>query len=173
MLVPLYEGADGGAVVVLTRRSPLLRSHTHQVSFPGGGRDVGETLVQTALREAYEEIRLDPRTVEIVGELDRLVTVTTGASVVPFVGVLPPGRPELVPEPAEVEHILHVPLAELTSDDVHREELWVWPDGGEQRPVHFFELDGDTVWGATAAVLHRFLCTCLGLGEVHSRPLTP
>ncbi|MEM8905334.1 MAG: CoA pyrophosphatase, partial [Actinomycetota bacterium] len=170
VLAPFYE--DGGELyVVLTRRSPRLRSHTHQVSFPGGSRDEGETLVETALREAEEEIALDPTTVELVGELDRLHTFTSGAVIVPYVGVLP-GRPDLVAAPAEVEHILHVPVSELMADEVHREELWPFPDGGV-RPVHFFELVGDTVWGATAAMLRQLLLTCFGLTETSPHPLTP
>lgn len=172
VLAPFYEDDDGELMVVLTRRSPHLRSHTHQVSFPGGSRDDGEELVETALREAEEEVGLDPSIVEIVGELDRLHTYTSGAVIVPFVGVLHGGRPALVPEPAEVERILHVPVAELMAPDVHREERWPFPDGGV-RPVHFFELVGDTVWGATAAMLRQLLLTVLGLPESSPRPLTP
>lgn len=172
VLAPFYEDDDGELTVILTRRSPHLRSHTHQVSFPGGSRDDGEELVTTALREAQEEIALDPSVVEIVGELDRLHTYTSGAMIVPFVGVLAGGRPDLVPEPAEVERILHVPVSELMAPEVHREERWPFPDGGI-RPVHFFELVGDTVWGATAALLRQLLLAVLGLPEPSPRPLTP
>ncbi|MEM9037396.1 MAG: CoA pyrophosphatase [Actinomycetota bacterium] len=171
VLAPFYVDDDGELTVVLTRRSPRLRSHTHQVSFPGGSRDEGEELVETALREAEEEVALDPTTVEIVGELDRLHTYTSGSMIVPFVGLLP-GRPELVPSPAEVERIIHVAVSELTSDEVHREEIWPFPEAGE-RPVHFFELDGDTVWGATAAMLRQLLLTVYGLPETSPHPLTP
>ncbi len=170
VLAPFYE-EDGDLRVVLTRRSPTLRSHTHQVSFPGGSRDDGETLEETALREAEEEIALDPSSVELVGELDRLHTFTSGSVIVPFVGLLPE-RPELIASPSEVEHILHVPVSELLDAEVHREEIWPFPDGGE-RPVHFFELVGDTVWGATAAMLRQLLLTCLGLPDPSPRPLTP
>ena len=160
VLVPLYEH-DGRVWVLLTRRAGHLRSHQGEVSFPGGGRDGDEALVTTALREAEEEIALDPSTVEVVGELDHLSTVTSGSFIVPFVGILP-GRPDgLVPNPDEVEHILHVPLAELLAEEVYREEVWSFEEA--ERPIFFFELVGDTVWGATASMLRRLLALVLGV----------
>ncbi|HEX7097442.1 MAG TPA: CoA pyrophosphatase [Acidimicrobiales bacterium] len=157
VLVPLYE-QHGQTHVVLTRRSPQLRSHTWEVSFPGGRADDGESPWQTALREAHEEIALDPATVRPIGELDRFVTVGSRSLVHPVVGALPE-RPRLTPEPAEVDQILHVPLAELLADDVFREELW--PIGDRERAITFFELHGNTVWGATAAMLRQLLTLAL------------
>lgn len=160
VLVPLYEH-EGSVWVVLTRRAAHLRSHQGEVSFPGGGREGDEPLVTTALREAEEEIALPRETVEVVGELDHLATVTSGSFIVPYVGFLP-GRPEgLVANPDEVEHILHVPLAELLAEEVYREELWSF--AGAERPIFFFELHGDTVWGATASMLRRLLALVLGV----------
>lgn len=160
VLVPLYEH-EGSVWVVLTRRAAHLRSHQGEVSFPGGGREGDETLATTALREAHEEIGLPPETVEVVGELDHLATITSGSFIVPYVGFLP-GRPGvLVANPDEVEHILHVPLAELLAEEVYREELWSF--AGAERPIFFFELHGDTVWGATASMLRRLLALVLGV----------
>ncbi len=102
-----------------------------------------------------EEIALDPSLVEIIGELDHLATVSSGAEIVPFVGALP-GRPDTRPNPAEVEAVLHVPLAELLDPAIFREEIWTFP-GGYDQPITFFELVGDTVWGATAALLRQLL----------------
>ena len=155
VLVPLYEH-DGEAHVVLTRRSPHLRTHRWEIAFPGGRQDPGETLWETALREAHEEVALDGSTVECLGELDRLRTVSSNSGIVPFVARLP-DRPDLVPNPAEVERILHVPLGELLAPGVHREERWRWPGADDDRAVHFFELEGDTVWGATANLLVQLL----------------
>lgn len=153
VLAPIYEH-DGVAHVVLTRRSPALRVHSGEVSFPGGGRDAGEELTDTARREAHEEIGLHPELVEIIGELDHLSTVTSNSFIVPYVGLLD-GRPELVPSPAEVDAVLHVPLAELLDPEVFREERWDL--FGAERSIYFFELHGDTVWGATAAMLRQLL----------------
>jgi 8-oxo-dGTP pyrophosphatase MutT (NUDIX family) len=158
VLAPLYE-EDGQVYVVLTRRAQHLRSHRGEVSFPGGGQDGGETLLETALREADEETALDPSTVEIIGELDHLETVMSRSFIVPFVGVLP-GRPELTANPDEVELILHVPLDELLLDGVYREELWGLAP--LDRPLIFFEIVGDTIWGATGAMLRNLLAVATG-----------
>jgi 8-oxo-dGTP pyrophosphatase MutT (NUDIX family) len=161
VLVPLYDD-EGEATVVLTRRSPELRSHTWEVSFPGGRADDGETAWQTALREAHEEIALDPASVRPIGELDRFVTVGSRSLVHPVVGALT-ARPALEAAPAEVDQILHVTLAELLLDEVFREELW--PIEGNWRPITFFELHGNTVWGATAAMLRQLLGISLGVED--------
>jgi 8-oxo-dGTP pyrophosphatase MutT (NUDIX family) len=154
VLVPLYD--EGGlAHVVLTRRTWGLRTHQGEVSFPGGRVEPGESPVDGARREAWEEIALDPASVEVIGELDHLATVSSGSFISPFVGVLP-GRPETRPSPHEVEAVLHVPLAELLDPEVFREEHWTFP-GGRVQPITFFELVGDTVWGATAALLRQLL----------------
>lgn len=160
VLVPLYDH-DGEAWVVLTRRSANLRAHSGEVSFPGGRHDDGDPdLVATALREANEEIALDPTHVEVVGELDHLATVTSGSFIVPYVGVLE-GRPQaLRPHEAEVEAVIHVALSELLADGVFREELWSW--GDVVRPIVFFDLLGDTVWGATASMLRQLLGVVTG-----------
>lgn len=158
VLAPLYE-QDGEPLVVLTRRAQHLRSHRGEVSFPGGGHEGDEDLRQTALREAEEETGLDPASVEIVGELDHLQTVTSRSFIVPFVGVLP-GRPELTPNPNEVELIRHVRLRELLEDDVFREERWGLAP--RDRPIYFFEIEGDTIWGATAVMLRNLLAIATG-----------
>jgi 8-oxo-dGTP pyrophosphatase MutT (NUDIX family) len=143
------------AQVVLTRRSSRLKSHSHQVSFPGGRLDTGEQPANAALREAQEEVGLDPEQVELIGRLTKLRTVMNPAAITPFVGVLA-SRPELVPNPAEVERAFTVPLVELTDAQVFRQEEWEFPDGSI-RPMQFFELLGDTVWGATARMLYELL----------------
>ena len=161
VLAPLYDH-EGEAWVVLTRRAQHLRAHQGEVSFPGGRRDGDEPLVATALREAEEEIRLDPDSVEVIGELDHLTTAISSVAIAPFVGALPGVPTDLRPADAEVERILHVPMSELLADGVFHEEIWRL--GERTRPMWFFELDDDTVWGATAALLRQLLGRVLGLG---------
>ena len=153
VLAAIYD--DGGeSTIVLTRRSAALRLHSGEVSFPGGGQDDGEDLWDTALREACEEVGLDRSLVEFIGELDHLSTITSNSFIVPFVAVLSE-PPELHPSPAEVDAVLRVPLRELLDAATFREERWnVF---GTDRPMFFFDLVGDTVWGATAAMLRQLL----------------
>jgi 8-oxo-dGTP pyrophosphatase MutT (NUDIX family) len=154
VLCVLHEDA-GQVQVLLTRRSQQLRSHTGEVSFPGGRLEDGEEPEMCALRETSEEIGLDPAAVRIIGTLRPLATTTTKAAVIPFVGVLD-ALPPLRPNPAEVERVFSVPLAELATPGVYQLELWTAPDGLEH-PVHFFYLAGETVWGATARLLRELL----------------
>ncbi|MFT5530597.1 MAG: 8-oxo-dGTP pyrophosphatase MutT (NUDIX family) [Candidatus Poriferisodalaceae bacterium] len=161
VLIPLVQ-SDGGLAVVLTRRTGRMRSHAGEVSFPGGAQDPGESLWTTAVREAEEEIALPRRMVSAVGELDRLVTLSSRARIHPYVGYI--GElPPLVPNPAEVDRILLVDLFDLVAEGVYREELWHLPTFDGPRSIAFFELDGDTVWGATAAMLRQLLCIGLDL----------
>ena len=155
VLVPLFE-EGGEARVILTKRPQTMPSHRGEIAFPGGGYDpsLDAGLMETALREAREEIGLDPDTVEIVAELDTIGTVGSGFVISPFVGVLA-ARPHLDPHPTEVVKVFDVGLSELMHDDTFREERWdMWVD---DVPVHFYELPGETVWGATARILTAFL----------------
>lgn len=168
VLAPLYEDA-GELFVILTRRTWQLRSHQGEVSFPGGRHDdTDPDLWETALRESREEIALDTSTVDQIGELDHLATVTSRSFIVPYVGALPPGMPATTANPSEVSAVLHVPVAELLDPAIYREERWTFP-GGWDRPIFFFELVGDTVWGATGAMLRQllgFVTGTLGRGQL-------
>ncbi len=157
VLVLLYEH-QGEPWVVLTRRAWHLRHHAGEVSFPGGRREPDDAdLWATALREAAEEIGLDPSSVWRIGRLDSFVTVGSRSLVCPYVATVD-AFPELVADPVEVEQVLYVPLSELTDPDAWREEIWSLDAAfGGLRTMTFFELPGDTVWGATAAVLRRLL----------------
>ena len=152
VLVPLFE-RHGEAHVILTRRPDTMPTHQGEVSFPGGGlRDgVDATLLDAARREAEEEIGLPRDAVEIVAELDTLATVGSRFTITPFVGLVDV-LPRLVPHPGEVVKILEVPLSELLDPDAFHEEYW-----GSPEAISFFELPGETVWGATARVLVAFL----------------
>ena len=162
VLVPLYED-NGETHVILTRRSPNLRSHTHEVSFPGGRVDPTDVDDwDTALREAHEEVALDRALPRHIGDLDSFVAGGSQTFVTPLVAVLAE-PPTLIRSEAEVEHILHVPLAELLLPEVFREEIWT--RGGVIHRITFFELHGDTVWGATGSMLRQLLAIVTGAGE--------
>lgn len=161
VLIPLYGDRDE-TTVILTRRAPHLRTHGREVSFPGGGHEPGDVdLWATARREAQEEIGLDPAAAVRIGELDPFFTVGSDSLVHSYVAELPAGRPKgLRPDPTEVEKILHVPLRELLAPETYRQERW--PRDGTMRPINFFEIPGDTIWGATAAILRQLLLLATG-----------
>lgn len=157
VLVTLTDG-ERGPEVLLTRRSWELRHHKGEISFPGGRMDPGETPVETALREAHEEVGLEPAAVRIHGELEHLNTVVSRSYIVPKVGVVDRPLP-LAGRTMEVDRVLWVPLAELTRPDTYRAE--VWGMGSTDRTLHFFHLDDETIWGATGRILYDLLVRVL------------
>jgi 8-oxo-dGTP pyrophosphatase MutT (NUDIX family) len=156
VLCAVFDDERGDAHVILTRRTEWMRSHSHQVAFPGGRCEEGEDPVDAALRESQEEIGLDPSSVEIVGRLTKLAAITNpGGAIHPFVGIIKGGRPAYDPNPDEVERVFDIALADLMEDGCFREEIWGIADS--ERPISFFELDGETIWGATARMLVELL----------------
>ena len=151
VLIPLMP-AEEGCQVVFTRRSDALRDHAGQVSFPGGRREPGETAVQTALREAWEEIGLPPDRVTVLGRLGAYHT-GTGFRVRPVVGwVQPPVAWR--PDPGEVAEVFSVPLGFLTdpaNHDTHQLERQ-----GECLTFHALTWREHFIWGATAGMLMQF-----------------
>ena len=154
VLIPLVL-EDGEWHILFTRRTQRVESHKGQVSFPGGGCDAGETTPeQTALREAQEEIGIDPATVRVLGRLASLITISS-FRVTPVVGVLEwPTVFRLNDQ--EVERVFTVPLAWL-ADSGNRWEL-PFP-GGNRGVVVYHPFDGELVWGATARMTVDFLKT--------------
>ncbi len=148
VLVALYLDA-GELRAVFTERRADLRRHAGEVSFPGGRRDETDPdLLATALREAHEEIGLDPNAVEIVGALQPTPTIATGYAVYPFVGFIEPGQKwEL--SPREVAEVLELPLAAL-ADGYGRRRLL---RRGVPIRTDTYLIDGKLIWGATARIL--------------------
>jgi 8-oxo-dGTP pyrophosphatase MutT (NUDIX family) len=168
VLVALFE-EEGLARVVLTVRSDRLRSHRGEVAFPGGRIDGEESVVEAALREAAEEVALDPSLATVIGELTPMPTVASNTVMTPVVAALD-RRPELTANPAEVGRIFDVALSDLVADGVFHEEWWSVPGRmtalglpDAEFPVWFFEVAGETVWGATARTLMELVCLCLGV----------
>ncbi|MFM8794098.1 MAG: NUDIX hydrolase [Acidimicrobiales bacterium] len=153
VLVALHDSPDGPSVV-LTRRTSTMSTHRGEMAFPGGRVERGETIIDAAVREANEEVGLDPALVTPWGMLDTLSTMVSGSRIHPVVATLP-CVPDLVAHDREVERIAHVPLAELASADTYRREYWV--RAGHTVDMHFFEIEGDTVWGATGRMLHQLI----------------
>ena len=151
LLPVLLEPA--GARLVYTVRKDHLQDHAGQISFPGGSSEPRDgSLLETALREAREEIDLSQDLVEVVGELEEMYIPPSDFRVSPFVGLLPP-EAELVLHPDEVEEIFTVPLAELMSPETLRRVPWT-RDGREYEvPVFAIEEPSPrNIWGATAAM---------------------
>ena len=158
VLAPLFVDENGETRVLFTRRSGRLRNHRGEVSFPGGRLDGGESALEAAHRETHEEVDLHPSTIRVIGRLEPLTTVVSSSKITPFVGVVDDMvslLPTLRPSPDEVDRIFTVTLRELTDPDCFREEIWAFPDG--TFPVWFFEVEDDTVWGATGRMLRRLL----------------
>jgi len=153
VLVPIVERVDGPHVLFV-KRSDHLGEHPGQMAFPGGGEEPGdEDLAATALREADEEIGLRSEEVELVGRIDDIRTITE-YSVRPFVARVPDR--EYVPDGREVAEIAVLSLADLTDLDNYDSERRDHSHYGDIR-LHFFRVDGYTVWGATGRMLVQFL----------------
>ena len=151
MLIPLY-GWPRNPGLVFTERRHDLRRHAGEISFPGGRRDPGEELHETALREAEEEIKLAPDQVEIVGALPPVGTFVTSYKVHPFVGVIPPDLP-FEPNPAEVESVLLASLDELVAGYGKRRLV----RRGVPIKTDTYVVGEALIWGATARILGLLL----------------
>lgn len=153
VLVPIIDRNRHGSLL-FTKRSELLGDHPGQMSFPGGGREPGDNdLYETALREADEEIGLKSKEVDTIGRLDEIRTVSEYV-VTPFV-VRIPDR-EYTPDGHEVVEVTILPVRALC-EPVNYERVWRTRPDGTGRWVHYFRVDGYTVWGATGRILAQLL----------------
>ncbi len=151
VLVPVFE--DGGGLhAVFTRRRHDLRRHAGEISFPGGRRDEGEELIDTALREAHEEVGLPPDAVRVVGALPPTPTFVTNYAIDPFVGVIDAGFAWVL-QRTEVDEVLELPLEELRA--AYGERRLVRKGIPFRTPT--YEAGGHVIWGATARILQTLL----------------
>jgi 8-oxo-dGTP pyrophosphatase MutT (NUDIX family) len=152
VLVPIFGQSKEPALVFTERRADL-RRHAGEISFPGGRPDdPGEDLLETALREAEEEIGLEPAAVEVLGALPPVSTVVTGYKVHPFVGLIPAGL-EFRPNPAEVAAVLLFTIEELRSGFGMRRLI----RRGVPIRTPTYLVGEHLVWGATARILGSLL----------------
>jgi len=153
-LLLVYPGSHGPSVP-LTVRASGLRRHAGQISLPGGATDPGETLAQAALREAHEEIGVDPARVRVLGELTPVYVLVSGFTLHPIVGVTDK-RPSFAPAAHEVQEVLEVSIEDL--QDASRIRQGTRTREGIAIEYPYFDLLGHQVWGATAMILGEFIC---------------
>jgi len=153
VLVPLFL-RDGEPWVLLTLRPDHLEKHAGEISFPGGAAEKQDIdFWQTALRETEEEVGIRAADVQRLGQLDDLYSVH-GYRVKVCVGSFPDGY-NYRPDSNEIEEIIELPLARLRDPQIYHQEDWA--HRGRMIPVDFYQLDGYTIWGMTAAVLKQLL----------------
>jgi 8-oxo-dGTP pyrophosphatase MutT (NUDIX family) len=153
VLVPLFQ-KEGNCHLLFTKRSEQVKYHKGEISFPGGVVDEEDKeLINTALREAFEEIGLKEDDVKIIGVLDDIVTVTEFI-VTPIVGLFAYPYPFKVSE-VEIAELIEVPLASLLEEDCFSErEIF---RGGQNEIVYAYQYEKHIIWGATARILKQFL----------------
>ena len=147
VLVALTERDEPG--MLLLHRPSHMRSHPGQIAFPGGGMDPGETPVEAALREANEELGIDPAKVRVIGETDVYKT-HSGFEITPVLGVVPPDL-EIVPNPTEVAQWFEAPAGFVLDPGNHRQQWVEWE--GEQRAYNEIIWREHNIWGITAALI--------------------
>jgi 8-oxo-dGTP pyrophosphatase MutT (NUDIX family) len=150
VLAPLYRDPHGDLRLVFIRRSPH-GIHGGQIAFPGGRREPEDaSLLHTALREAEEEVGLDPSHVEILTELPVVSTMATGFVIAPFLGKLNGAPPTWRRQETEIDEILEVRMADLDNEVI---ETWQLPGWPEPREIPFYWIGPYKLWGATYKIL--------------------
>ena len=154
VLMPVYE-QKGEYGILFTKRSENVYYHRGQISFPGGGYEAQDASLQhTALRESAEEIGLQPMHVQLLGQLDDLLTTNSNYLVRPFVGLIPYPYP-FVLDAYETAYLIEVPLTFLRQHNPLAQETR--EHEGRIVQSFFFDYEGHTIWGATAKILKQFL----------------
>ncbi|MDP8256891.1 MAG: CoA pyrophosphatase [Candidatus Alcyoniella australis] len=157
VLLPL-QIIDGRPHLLFTQRSGQVENHKYQVSFPGGGADPGESMLQCALRETHEEIGVPPEHVQVLGPLDEIFTISS-YTVAPFVGVIP--HPfEFNLSQIEIAEIFSVSIEHLLKPEICSVQMHEAPWGNI--PIYYYQSDRHTIWGATGRILTQFLHLAYG-----------
>jgi 8-oxo-dGTP pyrophosphatase MutT (NUDIX family) len=157
VLVPLFDEQEEASLAFI-RRASTLRAHSGEIAFPGGGTDPSDlSVVMTALREAQEEIGLDPDRVEVLGALSPVFTSVSNYLITPVVAFLPLGLGPLRLQASEVTELIVAPLRALADPAIARTERWT--RGGQPHIVHFYDYGPYCIWGATGRMLNALLTT--------------
>jgi 8-oxo-dGTP pyrophosphatase MutT (NUDIX family) len=151
---------DGTVGVVLTQRHEDLKAHSGQISFPGGRIEGGETPVEAALREGWEEVGVDRDAVDVLGTLTDLYIPPSDFTVTPVVATLPE-RPFFRPQEEEVDLIIEVPLPILFDPEARKSALWTF--GEREIEIPYFAFGDFEIWGATAMMLAEFVAVVASL----------
>jgi 8-oxo-dGTP pyrophosphatase MutT (NUDIX family) len=155
VLIPVLRNEEQ-LEVLFTRRTDTVLTHKGQISFPGGQREASDnSMMETALRETYEEIGLEAASVSVLGELDDMFTWVSGYVVTPVVGLIAEPMPPLSLAPSEVKSVFTVRVDRLLDNSVHTTETR--QTDGRPYQIHFFRVGDDVIWGATGFILHQFL----------------
>lgn len=167
VLIPLFSD-NGEYKILFTKRSTQVKTHKGQISFPGGMMEEGDqSLQETALREAYEEIGLLNEDVEILGQADDAATVVSNFIVRPFVGVIPYPYDFKISYD-EVDRIIEVPFKVFFGNDPqYRQNSAVFE--GVTYPGSAFKYKGDVIWGATARILENLMGILEGRLDLHGK----
>ena len=155
VLVGLFD-QNNETHVAFIRRASTLRAHSGEIAFPGGAADVSDVSpIVTALREAQEEIGLDPSRVEVLGIMPPVFTVVSNFLITPVVAYLPEGPGKLQLQMSEVAEIILLPLQGLANPAIYHTEQWMRDN--VPHTVYFFDYDSYRIWGATARMLNMLL----------------
>ena len=165
VLAPIYRDPKERLRLVFVRRGPGGR-HGGQIAFPGGRREPEDAnLLATALREAEEEVGLDPHGVEILTELPVIETIATGFRVAPFLGRLKGAPPAWRRQETEIAEILEVAIDDLLLPEAHGVEYWQLPGWRAKREIPFYRIGPYKLWGATYKIFESILA-CIGEHDV-------
>lgn len=153
VLIPIFE-KEGKYHIIFTKRTEKVEHHKGEISFLGGVYDKGDkSLLQTALRESFEELGIKPSDVEILGELDDITTITNFI-ISPFVGVIPYPYNFIINKD-EIDQVLEIPIFTLLEKSNFWEEKFIYDE--KEHIVYFYKYKENIIWGATGKILKQFL----------------
>jgi 8-oxo-dGTP pyrophosphatase MutT (NUDIX family) len=162
VLIPLFF-KNNEAHLLFTKRTDKVETHKGQISFPGGMADeTDEKLRATALRETWEEMGIKSKDIKLLGKTDKFLT-NTNFMVTPYVGHFPYPYNFVISED-EIERIIEVPLLHLVKPDVFEMKSWMYD--GIKWNVHYYNYNGDVIWGVTGFLLSNFLQIVFGINRI-------